>query len=110
MSQYNKMKQKIINFDDVTKEKIEEHNPNWPENSQLTIQNINIQRFGIWKKSSLLNLINHETDIDKIYLYAKDPYEGKYQFLINKRESIGFKYLNHSKACTEYSNNINNIY
>ena len=37
MLQYNKMKQKIINFDDVTKEKIEQHNPNWPENSQLTI-------------------------------------------------------------------------
>ena len=24
----------------------------------------------------LLNLINHQPDIDKIYLYAKDPYEG----------------------------------
>ena len=34
--------------------------------------------------NALLNLINHEPDIDKIYLYAKDPYEAKYQFIINK--------------------------
>ena len=47
-------------------------------------------------------LLNHEPDIDRIYLYAKDPYEGKYQLLINKRESTCLKYLNDSKAFTEY--------
>ena len=36
-------------------------------------------------KKVLLNLINHELDIDKIYLYAKDPFEAKYQLLFNKR-------------------------
>ena len=30
--------------------------------------------------------MNHQPDIHKIYLYAKDPYEAKYQLLINKRE------------------------
>ena len=45
---------------------------------------------------------NHEPDIDKVYLYAKGPYEEKYQLLINKRESIGSKYLNDSKAFIEY--------
>ena len=40
------------------------------------------------KKNALLNLINNQLDIGKIYLYAKDPYEEKYQFLINKRESF----------------------
>ena len=30
----------------------------------------------------------------KIYLNAKDPYEAKYQLLINERETIGLKYLN----------------
>ena len=39
-------------------------------------------------------MINHEPDIDKIYLYAKDQCKEKYQFLINKRESTGLKYLN----------------
>ena len=43
-----------------------------------------IGAFGSVKTNALLNLINHEPDIDKIYLYAKDPYEAKYQFIINK--------------------------
>ena len=42
----------------------------------------------------MLNQINNEPDIGKIYLYVKDPYKGKYQLLINKRESAGLKYLN----------------
>ena len=36
-----------------------------------------------------LNLINNQPNFDKIYLYAKDPYEAKYQYLINKREKVG---------------------
>ena len=58
----------------------------------------------------MLNLINHESNIDKIYLYAKDPYEAKYQLLINKKESTDLKYLNDSKAFIEYSNDMNVIY
>ena len=54
-------------------------------------------------------MINHQPDIDKIYFYAKDPYEAKYQLLINKRESTGLKYLNYSKAFIEYSNDTNDI-
>ena len=50
------------------------------------------------KANALLNLTNPEPDIDKIYLYAKDPYEAKHQLLINKRESTDLKYLNDSKA------------
>ena len=46
---------------------------------------------GSRKTNALLNLVNHEPDIDKIYLYAKDPSEPKYQLLINKRESTRFK-------------------
>ena len=51
--------------------------------------------------NSLFVLINHQLDIDKIYLCAKDPYEAKYQFLLNKRESTSLKYLNDSKAFIE---------
>ena len=47
---------------------------------------------GPGKTNALLNLINDQPDIDKIYLYEKDPCEAKYQYLINKREKVG---LNH---------------
>ena len=58
----------------------------------------------------MFNLLNHEPDIDKIYLHGKDPYEAKYQLLIFKRETTGLKYLNDLKAFIEYSNNIDDIY
>ena len=50
--------------------------------------------FGSGKTNALLNLISHQPDIDKTYLYAKDPYEEKYQLLINKREGAGIKHFN----------------
>ena len=57
-----------------------------------------------------MNLINNQPDIDKIYLYAKDPYEAKDQFLINKRESTGLEHFNDPKAFIEYSNDMQNVY
>ena len=71
---------------------------------------LTIGGFGSGKTNALLNLINHEADTDKIFLYAKDPYEAKYQLLINKRESTGLKYLNDSKAFIENSNDMDDIY
>ena len=56
-----------------------------------------------------MNLINNQPDTDKIYLYAKDPYEAKYQFLINKRESTGLKHLNDPKAFIENSNDMQDV-
>ena len=53
--------------------------------------------------------MNHEPDIDRIYLYAKDPYEEKYQLLINKREGADIKHLNDSEAFIKYSNDMNDI-
>ena len=58
----------------------------------------------------LFNLINHQPDIDKTYLYAKDPYEAKYQFLIKKRKDVVTNHFNDSKAFIEYSNNMADIY
>ena len=57
----------------------------------------------------MCNLINHKPDVDKIYLYAKDSYEAKYQLLINKRENTGLKYLNDSKAFIEFSNDMDDF-
>ena len=53
------------------------------------------------KTNALLNITNQESDIDKIYLYAKDPLEAKYQSLINEREITGFKYLNDPKCSND---------
>ena len=57
-----------------------------------------------------MNLINNQPDIDKIYLYAKDPYEAKYQYLINKREGVGINHFNDPKAFIEYSNDMHDVY
>ena len=57
-----------------------------------------------------MNLINNLPDLDKIYLYAKDPYESNYQFLISKRESVGLKRFNDPKAFIEYSNDMQDVY
>ena len=57
-----------------------------------------------------MNLINNQRDIDKIYLYAKDPYEAKYKFLIKKRESTRLKHFNDPKAFIEYSNDMQDVY
>ena len=58
------------------------------------------------KTNLLLNLIDNQSDIDRIYLYAKDPYEAKYQYWINIREKVGSKRFNDPKAFTECSNDI----
>ena len=65
---------------------------------------------GSGKINVLLNLIENQPDIDKIYLYAKDPYEAKYQYLINKREGVGIDHFNDPKAFIEYSNDMRNVY
>ena len=57
-----------------------------------------------------MNLIESHPDIDKIYLYAKDPYEKKYQYLINIREKVGLKRFNDSEAFIEYSNDMHDVY
>ena len=78
--------------------------------SRSSIQNTNNRRFRIWKTNVLLNLIENQPDIDKIYLYAKDPYETKYQYLINKREGIDIDQFNEPKSFIEHSNDMHDTY
>ena len=99
----------IKNFDYITKEDIK-NNSNQPEIHDHPYRILIVRVSGSGKTNPLLDLINHEPDIDKIYLYAKDPYKTKYKLLTEKRESTGLKYLNDSKGFTEYSNDINAIY
>ena len=78
----------MINFDDLKKENVKEHNPNWPQIPDHRHRILIIGGCQSGKTSSLFNLIYQQPDIDKIYLYVKDPYEVKYQFLINKRVQV----------------------
>ena len=50
--------------------------------------------------------MNNRLDLYKVYLYAKDPYEAKYQFLIDKREKTGLKHFNDPKAFIGYSDDV----
>ena len=78
----------MFNFDYITIEHIKERNPNWPAISDHPYGILIIGGSASGKPNTLLNL-NHEPHIDKIYLYAKDPYQAKHQLLINKRENLG---------------------
>ena len=100
----------MINFDDYTSENKTEHNKNWTYIPDHPYRILIIGSAGFGKTNALFNLMNNQSDIDKIYLYAKDLYEKKYQFLINKKESIGLKDLNDPKAFIEYSNDMPDVY
>ena len=65
---------------------------------------------GSGKTNALLNLISQQSDIDKIYLYAKDLSKAKYEFLIGKSEDAGIKHFNDSKAFIECSNTMDDVY
>ena len=58
----------------------------------------------------MINLIHEQNDIDKIYFYAKNLSEPKYEYLIKKREYAGTKHLNDSNAFIECSNTMNDVY
>ena len=100
----------MINCDDYTNQNKTEHNPNWPNTRDKPYRILIIGDSGSGKTNILLNLIENQPDSDKIYLYAKDPYEAKYQYLINKRESVGINHFNDPKAFIEYSNDMRNVY
>ena len=100
----------MINFDDVVKENIKEHNLNWSQNPDCPYRILIIEGSGSGKTNPLLNLINQQPYIDKIYLYAKDPCKVKYQFLVNQKESTGLKHFDDDKSFIEYSNDIDDIY
>ena len=65
-----------------------------------------IGSYGSAKTNTLLNLVSHQLNTDKIYLYVKDPLEVKYQYLINKGESVGLKHCNDSEGFAKYLNDI----
>ena len=92
----------MLNLDKIVNNKNE--NEDWPFRMLI------IGPSGSGKTNTLLHLINNLHPIDKIYLYAKDLAEPKYEFLINKREQAEIKNLNDSHALIEYSDDMNDVY
>ena len=78
--------------------------------SSSPIHIINNRRFRIRKKNTLLNLINEQNDIDKIYLYARDLSEPKYEYLIKKRRRWRIRHVNNPNVFIECSNTMDDIY
>ena len=83
----------MINFNDYTNENKTENNFKWPYIPDHPYRILIVGDSGLGKTNALLNLIINHPDIDKIYLYAKDPYEAKYQYLIIKREKVGLDHF-----------------
>ena len=88
----------MTNFDDYVNENKTELNKNWLHipNHPYRILIIGGSRSG--KTNVLISLIENQPHIDKIYLYAKDPYKAKYQYLINKRKGVGIDHFNDPKV------------
>ena len=84
----------MINFDNYVNEHKTEHNKNWPYIPDHPYRLLIIGGSGSGKTTLVLNLIESQPEIDKMYLYTKDPYESKYQCLINKREDVGMNHFN----------------
>ena len=57
-----------------------------------------------------MSLIETQRDSDKIYLYAKDLYEDKYQYLIHIREKVGINHFSDPKDFIEYSKDMHDVY
>ena len=92
----------MFNLDDI---KTKNDNKGWPNRTLI------ISPSGSGKTNYLLNKIQTDNNvIDKIYLYAKDLEEPKYQLLIKKREQAGIKNLKDNNIFIEYSNSMDDIY
>ena len=95
----------MLNLDNIVsnKKKSSLENDDWPFRMLI------IGPSGSGKTNTLLYLIDKFHPIDKIYLYAKDTDEEKYQYLINKREQAGIKNLNDPHVFIGYSIDMNDV-
>ena len=95
----------MLNLDNIVSNK----NTGFSEDNDWPFRILIIGPSGSGKTNTLLHLIHNLHPIDKIYLYAKDIHEPKYEYLINKREQVGTKNLNDPHAFIEYSDDMNDV-
>ena len=100
----------MINFDNYTNENKIEHNSNWPYVPDYPYKILILGGSGSGKTNALLNLINNEPDINKIYPCTKEPHKAKYQYLINKRKKGGLNHYDDPNVFMEYSNDMQDVY
>ena len=87
------------------------HNPNWPYIPGHPYRILMHDGSGSGKTNVLFNILKNQwPDLVKIYLYVKDPFESKYQLLINRGEKVGVKKWNNPKAFIDYSQTIDDVY
>ena len=103
----------MINLESITNKNKKKHNEKWPYIPDHSCRILIIGGSGSEKTNTLISLIkeqDYKDAIDKIYLYAKDLNEPKYQFLIEKREYAGIKHKNDPTAYFECSNTMDDVY
>ena len=84
MYQYKEIIQKMISFDDVTKENIKEHTLNWPQIPHYLDRILIIGGSGSRKTNLLFNWISHQADIEKNYLMLKMHMKQSINWLLAK--------------------------
>ena len=58
-----------------------------------------------------MNLIKHQRqDVNKICIYVKDPFESKYELLINGRQKVRIEIMKNPKAFIDYSQITDDVY
>ena len=102
----------MLNLDNIVSNKNENKDTTGSSSSERNnwpFRMLIIGPSGFGKTNTLLHLINNFHPIDKIYLYAKDLHEPKYEYLINKREQAGIKNLNNPHAFIKYSDDMDDV-
>ena len=100
----------MINLDNIVNDNNKEHNEKWPYIPDHPYRILIIGGPGSEKTNTLIHLINEQRNINKIFLYAKNLSEPKYEYLIRNPENAGIKHSNDSKAFIECSNTMNDVY
>ena len=100
----------MINLDSITNENNKKHNEKWPYIPDHPYRIIIIGGSWSGKTNALINLRNEENDFDKIYLYARDLNEPKYEYLIKKLEDAGIKHWNNPNAFIKCLDTMDDVY